>query len=115
VSELLDQQILFPPLVARLIDWAYSVGYTLTFGEAWRSPQEAAINAQTGAGITNSLHTQRLAIDINLFKDGVLLESVEDYRPLGEFWLTLHPLARWGGNFAKPDADHFSLTFDGVS
>ena len=114
MSALLDQQVEFPPLVARLIDWAYANGYTLTFGEAWRSPAEAAINAQTGAGIANSLHTERLAIDLNLFKDGVLLESVDDYRPAGEYWLTLHTLARWGGTWAKPDADHFSLTFGGI-
>jgi D-alanyl-D-alanine carboxypeptidase len=115
MSALLDLQITFASLVPHLIDWAFANGYTVTLGEAWRSPAEAAINAQTGAGIANSLHTERLAIDLNLFKDGVLLESVDDYRPMGQFWLTLHTLARWGGNFSRPDSDHFSLTFNGVS
>ena len=109
-----EQQSLFVQLVAKLIEWTYSNGYELTFSEAYRSPQEAAINAQTGAGISNSLHTMRLAIDLNLFKDGVLLSTVADYQPLGDYWKTLSGLARWGGGFSKPDADHFSLTYGGV-
>jgi len=115
MSALLDQQMEFPPLVAQLIQWVYAQGYTLTLGEAWRSPQEAAINAQTGAGIANSLHTQKLAIDLNLFKDGQYLSDLESYRPLGDYWKTLHPLARYGGDFSSPDMDHFSLTWDGIS
>lgn len=114
MSALLDQQIAFAQLVPRLIDWAFANGYQVTGDEWWRSPTEAAINAKTGAGISNSLHPLKLAIDLNLLKNGVLLESVEDYRPLGEFWKTLHTLARWGGDFSKPDADHFSLTFGGI-
>lgn len=109
-----ELQSLFVQLVADLIDWSFAHGYELTFSEAYRSPQEAAINASTGAGIANSLHCMRLAIDLNLFKDGVLLESVADYRPLGDFWKTLNPLARWGGDFKRPDSDHFSLTFGGI-
>lgn len=109
-----EQQSLFVQLVANLINWAYENGYELTFSEAYRSPQEAAINAQTGAGIANSLHTQRLAIDLNLFRDDELLTSVADYEPLGDFWKTQSSLARWGGDFHEPDADHFSLTYGGI-
>jgi hypothetical protein len=110
-----ELQSLFVRLVAKLIDWAYTSGYELTFSEAYRSPQEAAINASTGTGITNSLHCQRLAIDFNLFKDGVLLGSVADFAPLGTYWKTLSELARWGGDFkTHPDSDHFSLTYGGV-
>lgn len=109
-----EQQSLFVQLVANLINWSYENGYELTFSEAYRSPQEAAINAQTGAGISNSLHTERLAIDLNLFRDGVLLDTVADYEPMGDYWKSLHVLARWGGNFSSPDADHFSLTYGGI-
>jgi hypothetical protein len=110
-----EQQSLFVSLVAQLIQWAYAAGYELTFSEAWRSPAEAAINAQTGAGIACSLHTERLAIDLNLFKDGEYMSDLESYRPLGDYWKSLHPLARYGGDFASPDMDHFSLTWGGVS
>jgi hypothetical protein len=110
-----EQQSLFVTLIAQFVDWVYEQGYELTFSEAWRSPQEAAVQAAAGAGVVNSLHTMRLAIDLNLFKDGVLLTQVSDYEPLGVQWESMNPLARWGGRFTRPDADHFSLTYGGVS
>ena len=109
-----EQQSLFVQLVAKLIEWTYANGYELTFSEAYRSQTEAEINARTGAGIANSLHCLRLAIDFNLFKDGALLSTVADYQPLAAFWKTLSPLAKWGGDFSSPDADHFSLTYGGI-
>ena len=112
MSDLLTQQQLFTQMIAELLEWAHANGYELTFGEAWRSPQEAAINAQTGAGITNSLHCQRLAVDFNVFKDGVMAATVADYMPLGVFWETIG--GSWGGRFARPDADHFSLEWQGI-
>jgi hypothetical protein len=110
-----EQQSLFVRLIGVLIAWCYENGYELTFSEAWRSPEEAAIQAAKGAGVTHSLHTQRLAIDLNLFKNGVLQDTVEQYQPLGEVWEKLHELARWGGRWKHTDADHFSLTYGGVS
>lgn len=111
---LLEQQQLFALLIGGLIEHAHSSGYQLTFGEAWRTPEQAQWNAQHGVGIKHSLHTERLAIDLNLFKDGELVGSVDGYRPLGQFWESLHPLCRWGGRFSSPDADHFSMTRDGI-
>lgn len=111
---LFQQQRLFPPLVAKLIIWAYANGYEVTFAEAYRTPEQAALNAQKGSGILWTLHTQRLAIDLNLFKDGIYLAKTADYKPLGDYWKTLHPLACWGGDFTKPDGDHFSLMFGGI-
>ena len=110
-----EQQSLFVKLTADFIQWVYANGYELTFSEAWRSPQEAALQAKIGAGIAHSLHTERLAIDLNLFKNGANLVGREAYLPLGLKWKSMHPLARWGGDFARVDADHFSLTWQGVS
>lgn len=109
-----EQQSLFCQLIAQFITWAYGQGYELTFSEAWRSPEEAELQAQKGAGIVHSLHTERLAIDLNLFRDGQLLVSVDDYRPLGTQWESMHPLARWGGRFQRVDIDHFSMEWEGV-
>lgn len=108
-----QKQSLFVSLIARLIHHAYDEGYELTFGEAWRSPEEAARHAAAGTGIAQSLHTQRLAIDLNLFKAGAYLTTTEAYRELGEYWEGLHPLCRWGGRFTKPDGNHFSLAHNG--
>jgi len=108
------QQSFFVLLVGQLIEWAYEQGYELTFGECFRTQEQAEWNAQHGTGISNSLHRIRLAIDLNLFRDGVLLGTVEDFRPLGEQWESMSYLARWGGSWAKPDAGHFSLEWQGV-
>lgn len=109
-----EQQRRFLPLVAKLIDWTYAQGFELTAGELYRTPEQAALNAQNGSGIAHSLHTQRLAVDLQLFKYGVYLTDPGAYRPLGEFWKTLDADATWGGDFQKVDADHFSLTFGGI-
>lgn len=108
-----EKQRLFVELVGKLIAWAYANGYELTFGDAYRTPEQAAANAVRGSGIANSLHTQRLAVDFNLFLDGKYRPDSEAYRPLGEYWMTLHPLACWGGNFTRPDGNHFSLAHEG--
>ncbi|MEQ9872105.1 M15 family metallopeptidase [Pectobacterium odoriferum] len=107
------KQATFTVMVARLITWAAENGYSLTFGEAYRTPEQAAINAKSGAGISNSLHTQRLAVDFNLFIDGVYQSKTEAYMPLGEFWESIG--GAWGGRFtSRPDGNHFSLAHGGV-
>lgn len=98
---------------AQLILYAYKQGYSLTWGEAIRRPAVAAENAASGAGIRNSLHLVGLAVDINLFRDGKFLADSESHRPLGAYWKTLHPLARWGGDFSKPDGNHYSMEWEG--
>lgn len=108
-----QKQSEFALLVAELIQIANAMGYSVTLGEAWRSPEEAARLAKAGKGILNSLHTQRLAIDLNLFKNGVYLTESESYQPLGEWWEQRHELARWGGRFSRPDGNHFSFQHEG--
>jgi hypothetical protein len=110
-----EKQRLFSRYVATLILKAYDMGSEVSLGEAWRTPEQAARNAATGAGISNSLHMDRLAIDLNLFKNGVWLSKTEDHRPLGEWWEKQHPLCRWGGRFARPDGNHYSMTHGGRS
>jgi hypothetical protein len=106
-----QKQSLFVQLAGTLIKQAQSLGFELTFGEAYRSPEEAARLAALGKGIRNSLHTVRLAIDLNLFRDGVYLSSAEAHRPLGEWWEQQNPLCRWGGRFS--DGNHYSLEHEG--
>lgn len=109
-----QKQRLFTRLVAKLIERAYEMGYELTLGEAWRTPEQAKLNAQGGSGISTSLHISRLAIDLNLFKDGKFLTTSDEHRPLGEYWKSLHELCRWGGDFRpRPDGNHYSITHGG--
>ena len=99
----------FTKMVALLILYAYERGYELTWGEAYRTPEQAKLNAAKGSGIANSLHCDRLAVDFNLFKDGKYLTKTEDYRELGEFWESIG--GAWGGRFN--DGNHFSLAYGG--
>lgn len=107
-----EKQQLFAVKVAQLILWADDHGYRLTFGEAYRTPEQAALNAKKGSGIANSLHTQRLAVDFNLFIGGQYQTDSAAYLPLGEYWESIG--GAWGGRFSKPDGNHFSLEHHGV-
>lgn len=110
-----EKQRLFTRLVGLLIEYAYQQGYELSFGDAFRSQQQAIQNAKDGIGIPGSLHNKRLAIDFNLFKNGAFLSKSEDHFDLGVFWEGLHPFCRWGGRFInKPDGNHYSLEHEGV-
>jgi hypothetical protein len=82
-------------MVALLIIRAYQLGYEVTFGDAW---------AKTGHR-DNSFHYKRLAIDLNLFKDGKWLKTTKDHKPLGEFWESIG--GSWGGHWN--DGNHYSL------
>lgn len=118
LSALFKKQCIFSELIARLIWEVRDLGFLVTLGEAWRSPETAALMAKEKKGIANSLHCLRLAQDLNVFKeDGTELISVDDYRPIGTLWKsysTLSDVVAWGGDFLpSPDADHFSMPFNG--
>jgi len=100
--------------VALLIQHADSLGYEVTLGEAWRTPEQAKWNAAQGTGTVSSLHIERLAIDINLYRNGEWLQKSEDHKPLGEWWESLGTDYRWGGRFRRPDGNHYSISSDGV-
>ncbi|WP_440495428.1 M15 family metallopeptidase [Serratia sarumanii] len=108
-----EKQQLFTKLIAQLILWADEKGYRLTFGEAYRTPEQAALNAKKGSGISNSLHTKRLAVDLNLFINDQYQTNSAAYLPLGEYWESIG--GSWGGRFRdRPDGNHFSLEHEGV-
>jgi len=53
-----------------------------------------------------SFHFKKLAIDLDLFIDGVYQETSEAHKPLGDFWKFLG--GTWGGDFIKKDGNHYS-------
>lgn len=108
-----QKQRAFAKLVARLLDKAHELGYEVTLGDAYRDPRlHGAFGEKKGYGRSRSCHKLRLAIDLNLFKDGKYLVSTEDHRPLGEWWEKQHDLARWGGRFQ--DGNHYSFEHEGA-
>ena len=110
--KLSDKQAKFTVMIANLILWADKQGYKLTLGEAYRTQEQAELNAKSGRGIRNSLHTQRLAVDFNLFIDGKYMTGSDSYKPLGEYWESIG--GSWGGRFNRPDGNHFSLEHNGI-
>lgn len=104
----------FSWLLAKLIFYAYESGYGVTMGECWRTPEQAALNAKTGKGIVNSVHCDRLAVDLNLFQNGKYLTDITHYRKLGEWWKAQGPDCKWGGDFRpKVDPCHYSIEYAG--
>lgn len=96
---------------SKLIQFIFSQGYTCTLGEAFRTPEQAAIYAFAGIGIKNSQHCKRLAIDLNIFSPGGLyLTNSDDYRVFGEYWESLDSANRWGGSFHHADGNHFEMS-----
>ena len=77
-----------------LIVHAYKKGYELTGGD---------LHATSGHK-PGSFHYKRLAIDLNLFKDGIYLKKTDDHKELGEYWESLG--GTWGGRFR--DGNHYS-------
>lgn len=110
-----EAQRLHVKCFAKLLNWGLKNGYEFTWGEALRTQAQALANAQNGSGIAKSLHLLKLAIDINLFKDGVYQPTTEAHAPLGAYWKTLDPLCCWGGDFVtRPDGNHYSITWNGI-
>lgn len=99
--------------VPRLIDKAHEMGFEVTLGDAFRDPRvHGALGVKMGYGHPKSAHKVKLAIDLNLFRDGKYLDATEDHRPLGEWWEALRPGNRWGGRF--DDGNHYSVERNGV-
>jgi hypothetical protein len=96
-------------MLGQLIGKIYDDGYECTVGWAYREPGTSEAIGKLG---DRSLHCKRLAIDLNLFKDGKYLTSTDAHLPFGVFWESLG--GAWGGRFSKGDGNHYSLEHGGV-
>jgi len=94
-----EKQSEFAFMLAHLILYIQWEGYEVTLGDAYA----------TSGHMANSLHYKRLAIDLNLFRDGKYLDKTEDHKPIGEYWEKLG--GSWGGRFN--DGNHYSLEHEG--
>lgn len=113
MSTLLERQFLFTRCLVKLFDFIHVSGAEFTLGEGYIGD---SVQAGEGAHMPNSLHFKRLAQDINLFIDGKYIAGVHPmwYR-VGEYWKSLDPACRWGGDFKIGDFNHFSVEFGGVA
>jgi len=87
-----EKQSVFLKNVALLISWAFDNGFELTGGELQRTREQQEVYVNEGLSKTmNSQHLKKLAIDLNLFVNGKYQRNREAYRPLAEYWKSLHP------------------------
>jgi len=102
-------QRLFARDTVLLFQYIHEEGYSFTYGETMRTPEQAEIYMKSGKGIKDSLHCKRLAIDINLFNEkDEYLDDPKHYEKFACFWEHLSPSNRAGYNFkSRPDANHF--------
>lgn len=120
-----QKQVIFTNSVAALINFASKRGLELTMGDGNIDPTRRvrvySLNENVVSGrdlnhLENGSHYKRLAQDFNLFVDGVWKTSdCPEWQILGLFWKSLHPLARWGGDFSSVDLNHFSFEDEGVA
>lgn len=106
---LVAEQDKFTRDIVALLQYAHAHAYTVTLGEAWRTPEQQQIYIRTGRSMTaKSQHLKRLAIDLNIFREGRLLATFDEIEPLGAFWESLDAKNRWGGRFKRlVDCPHF--------
>lgn len=100
----------FTVAIAELILYADSLGYKLTFGDAYRDHRlHGAPNVKKGYGHPKSKHKYRLAVDFNLFVDGVYIQDSTHaaWGVLHQYWET-----HCGGASAfLSDMNHFEYDF----
>lgn len=108
-----EKQRLFARLVPRLLDEIHRQGFEATLGDAYRDERVfGPIGASMGYGHPKSAHKQRLAIDLNLFRNGEYLRGTAAHQTIGEWWIQQHAMCRWGG--AWGDGNHYSLEHQGI-
>ena len=121
-----SQQI-FTANISCLIAYATSEGIGMTVGDAYR-PQELQllyyhgftlkedngvlklVKSNKRSNTLESNHAKRLAQDFNHFIGGVLTYEKALLQKLGDYWESLHPKNRWGGNFKSIlDVPHYEM------
>ncbi len=107
LNTLHEKQVHFTQMFSLLISKAIQLGLEPVIDEVARTPEQQRWYVDHGQSKTmSSRHLQRLAGDLLLFKNGTYLTTKPDYTPLGQYWKSLDPLNRWGGDWGW-DANHF--------
>lgn len=115
MSILGEKQEQFSLELMSLVHYIYGKGYRIRWGDGYRDPRvHGAMGVKKGYGHRNSCHKLKLAQDLNLISpDGKYLTATESHQQFGDYWKGLHPDNRWGGDFRRPDGNHYSKTHEG--
>ena len=97
--ELVEKQIKFTQNVSLLIQYAICIGYQVVIADAARMDRRGHKK--------KSKHYEKLAIDLDVFRENKPLESPEHSFKLGLFWESLEHV--WGGRFKTESYNHFEF------
>lgn len=92
-----QRQSKFAQMLILLFAYIIQEGFEFTLGDAARLDRKGHKK--------NSKHYIRLAIDINLFKNGRYLRKTSDHQKIGFFWENIG--GTWGGRFKHKDGNHY--------
>lgn len=107
-----QKQKLFSKLTIKLFQFIIDNDLEFTYGDAYRDSRAfGGIGIIKSYGRSKSNHKLRLAIDINLFKDGHYLTETQDHYLTGQYWESLHEYCSWGGRY--DDGNHYSFVHNG--
>jgi hypothetical protein len=109
---MISEQAIFLQDVSKLIQYSASIGFIVTGGELWRSPEQQEIYVKEGKSRTkNSRHLDRCAIDLNFFRmeEGkpVLIQDAKRLTDIVTFWVSLDPKKNDCGLIWGWDLNHF--------
>ena len=104
-----QHQVAFAKDTIKLYQFILEKGFEFTYGEVLRTPEQQAIYVKEGKSKTSlSNHLRKLAVDLAIFKDGAFITTKEILQEIGDYWESLNPLNRWGGNWTSIlDTPHF--------
>ena len=121
-----EKQEIFSYNLSKLIQFAYEKGYRIRLGEVFRTVDQQMLyfegyslmkigselklaKRKPRSRTMNSKHMKKLAVDINLFKDGEYLAKREDFKELAEYWKGLHE-KNTCGYYWHWDFGHFQMS-----
>lgn len=103
------EQVAFGQDLFKLLNYINQLGYAWVLGEVQRPVEMQKIYVETGRSKTMlSDHLHKTAADIHIFtlEGELVLDS--RLQPLGDYWQSLNPKNRWGGNWSSfKDMPHF--------
>ena len=88
----------FAYAIGKLINFIYECGDEVTFGDTYPGKFK---HSPTGK------HPKGLAVDLNLFINGIYQESTEAHAKYGAYWKGLGGI--WGGDFKNKDGNHYEF------
>jgi len=117
-----EKQELFARLLGDLIVWIHShPTWRIRLAEGFVGYTDARDGDYDGPHLKGGAHYNKLGQDFDLFilDERRMRYHVTNSHPawdeIGATWLGMHPLCRWGGNFASRDFNHVSIFHEGMS